>query len=384
MNFPLRLLTAVAVTVLAIFSPSARALVSLEDGRDHVFVDASAEMSYDSNVFTNSQSGGSMVYEGTLSIEFVRRAGWIGVTGTVAVDYARYGNYSTQDYNDPKFSLELTKQTGRTTGSLTVDAQRENRADVTVNTRDVSWNYDVSLNFQYPVIQRYSINGSFAYTNAIYQDQQLFTNQATYTGSLFLYYVLNAQRDLFIDYRIRDTDEANGSFDIDNSLMGGVSGRVIGPFNGSVQVGYEERSPYGGAGDGQYQTVTANGSATWNINRRMTLNADLSRDYSTTATAQSVDITSAGLTYQDSMTSKASTTLEALVGENEFLGASGLISPDGQRRIDTFYSLSAQYFYTLNQHLKISISYTYYRSYSSLSIADFPRHEASLTLSSHW
>lgn len=46
----------------AVFStPSARALVSLEDGREHIFVDGSAEMSYDSNLFANSKDRKSVV-----------------------------------------------------------------------------------------------------------------------------------------------------------------------------------------------------------------------------------------------------------------------------------------------------------------------------------
>ncbi len=128
---------------------------------------------------------------------------------------------------DPKVTAELTKQTGQDDRLLTVSVQREDRADVTVNTRDISWNYDAGFNFQYPVIERYSISGSFDYNHADYSDQQLFTNLTTYTENLYLYYILNEQRDLFIDYRLRESDEATGDYDIDNSLSAGVSGRVV-------------------------------------------------------------------------------------------------------------------------------------------------------------
>src|SRR5580693_6642290 len=197
-----RMLTAAAVMAAAVSATRAPALVSLEDGKDHLYVDGSVEVGYDSNVFANAQSGGSMTYQGTLGIEFARRAGWIGVNASASLDWARYANFRDQDYVDPKFTAELTKQTGRTTGSLTVSVQRENRADVTVNTRDTSWDYDLGLNFQYPVIERYSISGSFDYNRIDYQDQALFTNLTTYTENLYLYYILNEQRDLFVDYRL--------------------------------------------------------------------------------------------------------------------------------------------------------------------------------------
>jgi hypothetical protein len=386
MKFQHRLLTAAAVAAVAVFTPRSLALVSLQDGEDHVFVDGTVNMSYDSNVFTNSRDQGSVEYAGTVSMDFTRRAGWIGVNVTASLDWTRFTSYSSQDYVDPKISAELTKQTGRTTGSLTMSAQREDRADVDVNTRDVSWNYDVGLNFHYPVIERYSISGALDYTRADYQDQVLFTNQTTYSGSLYLYYILNDRRDLFVDYHQAYTDEAKDAVsDVDRSLSTGVSGKVIGPFDGSLSVGYEERTPTGGpvalrVGEDDF---TASGKTIWNISRRMSLAADLSRDLSTTAEAVSIETTEAELTLQDSFTTKASLSLDASGGQNRFLGVQGL-NPDGSRRVDTFVSLGASYFYTLNQHLKASVNYTYYRNWSTLAYAEFPREQLSLSLTSHW
>jgi hypothetical protein len=385
MKFQHRFLTAVAVVAAAVLAPAAQALVSLEDGKDHIFIDGTLDVGYDSNVFANSQSGGSMVYQGSLGMEFTRRAGWIGVNGTASLNFARYANFRDQNYVDPKVTAELTKQTGRTTGSLTVSVQRENRADVTINTRDISWNYDVGLNFQYPVIERYSFTGSLDYNRADYQNQLLFTNLTTYTGNLSLYYILNEQRDLFVNYRARYSDEATGAYTIDNALSGGVSGKVYGPFNGSLQLGYQTRTEHGGVDNGQkFDDLTATGAATWNVNRRQTLTANLSRDYSTTATAVSIESTSAGLVFQDSFTAKASTTLSATVGENKFLGFEGILEPSGERRVDTYYDLSASYFYTFNQHLKLSVTYGYYRSYSTLNFAEFPRSQLTFGAASHW
>ncbi len=380
-----RLLTAGAVALAVVSAPTSRGLVSLEDGKDHIFVDGSVEMGYDSNVFANALSGGSMVYRGSLGTNFTRRAGWIGVNATASIDWARYGSFRNQNYVDPKLTAELTKQSGRTTGSLTVSVQRENRADVEVNTRDTSWNYDVGLNFQYPVIERYSISGSFDYDRIDYENQALFTNLTTYSSNLYLYYILNEQRDLFLDYRLRDSDESTGTFDVDNSFSAGVSGKIYGPFNGSVQAGYQARSTHGGPNNGEtFDDLTMSGSATWNLSRRMTLTATLSRDFATTATALSIETTSAGLTFQDSFTAKASATLSALVGDTKFLGSQGILEPSGERRVDSFLSLNVAYFYTIDQHLKASLSYGYYLSHSTLAYADFPRSQLDMTLSSHW
>ncbi|HXN34718.1 MAG TPA: hypothetical protein VN877_01010 [Opitutaceae bacterium] len=387
MKFQHRLHTAAAVAAVAVFCPRAHALVSLEDGRDHLFVDGTVDMSYNSNVFTNAMNQGSMVYQGTIGTEFARRAGWIGVNATASLDWARFASFRSQDYVDPKFTAELTKQTGRTTGSLTLGIQREDRADVDVNTRDISWNYNVGLNFQYPVIERYSISGSFAYDRVDYQDKALFTNQTTYSGNLYLYYILNEVRDLFVDYRTQYTFEAKGAGnDVDRSLSAGVSGKVIGPFNGSLQGGIQERQPVGATGPYSVRSTdwTASGTLTWNMTRRMTLTSAVSRDYSTTASAVSIDTSRLGITFQDSLTAKASLTLDAAVGENSFLGAEGKVAPGGAQRVDKFLSLSGSYFYTLDKHLKAYVTYAYYRSWSTLPYADFPREQIDLGMTTHW
>ncbi len=384
MKFPHRAITAAAVTAAAFASPNARALVALEDGRDHVFVDGSVEMGYDSNVFANAQSGGSFETQGSLVTEFTRRAGWIGVDMTAGVTFEDFASDPSQNFVDPKLTAELTKQSGRTTGSLTFSVQKENRADVDVNTRDVSWNYDVGLNFQYPVIERYTISGSFAFDHVDYQDQVLFTNQTSYTGNLYLYYILNEQRDLFVNYTSRLTDEANGEHYVDNGLSLGVSGRVVGPFNGSLQFGYEQRTPYGVGAGGAYDDLSSSGSVTWNINRRTGLTAYVSRDFSTTANAISVEGTNGGLTLQDSFTARAVGTLDASVGENDFLGEAGLVAPGGDRRVDQHAAFDAFYSYAFNQHLKVQVGYSYYRSWSTLAYAQFTRSQVHLTLSSHW
>jgi hypothetical protein len=379
-----RFFTAGAVMAAVFLAPSSRALVSLEDGREHIFIDASAEMAYDSNLFANAKNQGTLSYQGTLSTDIVRRAGWIGVNVTLSANWARYAKFSQQDYIDPTLTAELTKQTGRTTGSLTFGVSRVDHTDITANTRDTYLNYSLGLDVQYPVIERYSITGTFDYGQQDYTDRLLFTNLKTYTGNLFLYYVLNEQRDLFVNGRERWEFESNGDLNLDRAMSAGVSGRVFGPFNGSVQFGYQTRTPYGGPDHGNFDDFTASGTTTWNINRRMTLSGTLSRDFSTTSTAQSIENTSAGLTFQDSFTANASATLGANVGQNKFLGVEGDVAPDNGRRVDSYLSFNAGYFYTLNQHLKLSVNYTYYRSYSTLSFAEFAREGLTLGASSHW
>jgi Putative beta-barrel porin 2 len=172
-----------------------------------------------------------------------------------------------------------------------------------------------------------------------YQDRQLFTNSTAYNTNLYLYYILTEQRDLFIDYGNRYTSLSNGEYDIDNSIRGGVSGRVFGPFNGSLQVGASRRTPYNGPDKNPFNTFSGSGSLTWNVNRKVTLSSDLARDFSTTATAVSLESSTAGFTLQDSFSNKAVGTIAATVGQNRFLGVEGEVAPHNAQRVDDFYSL---------------------------------------------
>ena len=152
----------------------------------------------------------------------------------------------------------------------------------------------------------------------------------------------------------------------------------------SFQAGYQLRSPSGVPGSGRNGDLNASGTLTWNMNRRMTLTVDLLKDFATTANALSVDSTSGGFTFQDSLTSKAVATLDGSAGENKFLGMQGLLAPGSRPRVDRFVTLGGFYSYAFNEHLKVQGGYSYYRSWSDVAYAAFPREQLTLTLSSHW
>ena len=67
----------------------AHALVTLNDGHDKIFVSGSVSVSRDSNVFANSDNKGDFVYSTSLSAEYTRRAGWIGVNANASVSSSR-------------------------------------------------------------------------------------------------------------------------------------------------------------------------------------------------------------------------------------------------------------------------------------------------------
>jgi hypothetical protein len=136
----------------------------------------------------------------------------IGVNGNVMWTIGRFAENASDDFADPSLSLELVKETGRTTGSFTLSAARQNQADAALNKRIESWNYNAGLNWKYPVIERYSLAGTLGAGLLDYTDNS--TGQVdlnTLYASMDLYYTYNSQRDLFAGYRIRQSDTSSNS-----------------------------------------------------------------------------------------------------------------------------------------------------------------------------
>ncbi len=373
-------------------APSARALVSLNDGRDRIYVSASVSAARDSNVFASADSDGDFVYSTTLSAEYTRRAGWIGVNANIGVSSSRFATIDGQDFADPSVGLEFNKQTGRTTGSLTLSAARQSRADPALNTRLSSWNYNTGLGFRYPIVGTYTLAGNLGYSTVKYSDSTIYADLNTYNAGLDIFHVLSSERDLVGGYRWRYGETSRATSFTDHSFTAGVSGRIVRGINGSLRAGYQVRLPRGGPTAGeQFSSWTASGSLSYAISKKMNFAAVIAKDFSTTANASFVDNLSASLEAQYAFTSRWSASAGVAWGDSRFLGEGGRILLDagpppllGPNRHDTNLSWNANLNFSLNEHLKLSASYSWFRNWSTLAFADFVRSGYSLSASTRW
>lgn len=374
--------------------PPAHALVSLNDGHDHLYVTGSMAMGWDSNLFANSEAKSDYTVSTSIVADYQRRAGWIGVNATVAIDSARYNVFQSQNFNNPRLSMELTKQTGRTTGSLTLSAARQSRADAAVNVRTTSWNYNAGLNFRYPIVTIYTLSGQIGYSGIKYVDS-IYPDLSTYSASVDLIRLLSTERDLSVGYRYRRSETSISSSYDDHSVNAGLSGKLIRGVNGSLRVGYQVRVPHGFTEDGKQQPTfsswTASGSSTYALNKRMNFTGTLAKDFSTTATDTSVDTTTATLDFQYAYSSHWTLSLSASGGDSRFIGDSGRVvislGPPlvlGPSRHDQFATANASLNYSMNEHLKIAASYAWFKNWSNLAFADFVRTSYNLNVSSRW
>jgi hypothetical protein len=353
------------------------ALVNINDGKDQIFINSSASAGYDSNLFANSAGGGDYVYSLNLGAEYTRHAGLIGMDASVAVDASRYGKYKSEDFQNPTFRTEFTKQSGRTTGALVLSAARQSRADTAANLRDESWIYNASVNLKYPVIERYSLSGTAGYSQRNYVDSTTLVDLTSYTAGLDLFYVYTTDRDLLAGYHFQEDDTSAKTKTYDHSFTAGVSGRIFWRLHGALRAGYSIHVP-SASSDRSYGSWTANGSAGWNPTKRLTVTGQLTKAVSTTSTDISVDTLATSLDAQYAINSKTAFDLGTGLSSSRFLGQLG-----GGRH-DINWNWNFTFNRTLNSHLKVSLSYIFAENWSTLSFSDFIQRSITLSLSSRF
>lgn len=373
--------------------PPSLALISLNDGRDRIFVTGSLSAGHDSNVYANNEGKGDVVYSSSVAAEYTRRAGWIGVNGSMSINAARFAEFTEEDYENPSFNLELTKQSGRTTGSVTLSAARESRADAAVNLRSTSWNYVYGANFKYPIAGAYTLTGNFGYSGRKYIEDTILADLDTYTAALDVIRILTSDRELMAGYRYRYGETSRDTSTTDHSFSLGLNGRLLRGVSGSLRVGYQTRIPDGPlvGNNGNFDSWSASASTSYAINKKLNLSGSLSKDFSTTAADSSVDVLAASLDAQYAFNSRWSMMHGIGWGHSQFLGDAGRIviatSPAlllGPQREDTYLSWNSSINYSLNEHLKVSASYSWFHNWSTLEYADFVRSSWTLNLSSRW
>ncbi|MFA6959995.1 MAG: outer membrane beta-barrel protein [Opitutaceae bacterium] len=365
------------MALIQLSTPRASALLKFNDGHDEIFVTGSVSVGFDSNIFASKNGGGDIFTNSSLAVEYNRHAGLISVNGEVAWNIGSFQSNPGEGFANPSMSLEFVKNNGRTTGSATFSASRESQADPTVNVRTDSLNYNAGLNLKYPVIERYSIAGSVGYGLLDYIDNSAgLSDLSTYTASADLYYAYNSKRDLFVGYRIRQSESSTTSSSTDHSITAGISGKILAKLKGNVRVGYQIRqeTPSGQT----FGSITSSASTTWSVSKRFTLTGTLSKDFSTTANESSVDTLSFNLDAQYVFNDHWSVYSGLGVGESQFLSGSDT------GRQDYYFTWSSGISYSLNDHFKASFTYSYFQNWSNRSNSNFDRNSFTLNLTSRW
>jgi hypothetical protein len=367
------------MVVVAAMAPRAAALLDFNDGHDRVTVSAQYGITYDSNLFVHAGGAGDYNQSLSLGANYTRRAGLIGVNASLSVTTARFTKFSGEDFTNPSLSLELTKNQGRLTGTVSLSAQRESTSDTTANLFTTSWNYGSSINFRYPVNDRYYFTSLSDFSLRNYVQNSALFNLLTYSEAIDVFYVYTSKLDLLGGYRIRLGEAQGGSHTQDHALTLGATGGILPKLSGSISAGYQWRDESGDTG-GRYGALTTSLSLSWPMTKRVTITSQASKDFTTAATDVSVDTTAFVLSASLKPISRLKFILNTGVGYaiSNFLGVRG----DG--REDRALSLNAGLTFTITAALSASLSYAYTDNHSNIAFSNFARHTATFTLSARY
>lgn len=367
----------VSSALLALSALPAQALVSLNDGRDKFFVSANLSVTHDTNFYANNSELAESIVGVTLTGEYSRRAGEIGVNASAGLRMASHLDTPTENYQNPFFSAELTKGKGRTTGSLLLTAARQNDNDTAANVRTQSWAYGSELNVNYPVIERYSLSASVAYNITDYMHSPLMYDLDTFYVRTELNYSIDSRLDFLVGHRYR-SDNSKGPHDYhDNEFTFGLKGQLLPKLSGTVRLGYQSREEEGGNND-RFDNFSAMAGASWIISKQTNVTAQLLKDFRTTSTDIASDVVTGSLQINRVLNPEWSAGAGVSAGRIRFLG------DIGGGRTDDFTGWNAQVTWSQNEHLRATFTYSYFNNNSSVAFANYARNIFSLAVSTRW
>lgn len=371
---PRRRLIAALLGFALVLSP-AHALFNLNQGKDLIYASASYGIGYDSNVFTRAAGKGSVTQNTSVSLDYTRQAGLIGVTVNVAAASGQFSSIHGQDFLDPSIAISLRKRYGRTTGSASLQIRRESQPDPDVGARVRVWSYAGNIDARYPVNDRYYLTNSLRGSSRQYAGTPGLSNLASVTDAMAVNYVYTSKLDLNGAYTLGLSETSQHTQAYDHSLTVGAAGSILPKLSGTINVGVQRRdNDSTAAGREHFTSFTSGTTLRWMYSRRFSLNGDLSANFSTAATDVSVDRTTAGLHATGSLSSKFVANAGVAYTISDFLGKAGAGRRDDMLQFDASIALA------LTTHFRASLAYAYMINDSNLDAAAFERHSLSLSL----
>ncbi len=354
----------------------ARALLTFNDGKDQIFTSATYSWGYDTNVFANTATRGSVTQAFSWGANYTRKAGVIGVNASIGMNAGQFVGIPGQDYDDPNITLSFNKGVGRTTGNLMIQAQKVNSPDPIANNRQVGWEYTAALNLRYPIIERFYITNVTTVGGSSYANRALFANQQSYSDGIDVNFVYDSKLDLRAGYgfaleKTHDTTAIHHAFDV------GANGTIAPQLSGSLITGFVIDQTSYSSGKGKAETftgLTATANLNWRFSRSLSFTGTAAKDFGISSTDVTTDSTTLGLTSETTLFKRFRTSVGVTYVGTSFLGRNG-----GGRR-DTLWELVANVGTALTTHLRANLAYAYMVNYSNFSTARFIRETITLSV----
>ncbi|HVW19968.1 MAG TPA: hypothetical protein VHC86_02030 [Opitutaceae bacterium] len=361
-------------------APWAHAFLTFDDGKDKVFVSSTYAFGYDTNVFARAAKQGSITQNWSFEADYTRRAGIISVAASANVNFGAFAGLPGQDYADPGFTLDLTKGTGRTTGSVDLTLNKVNAPDPVANNRAIAWQYSGALALRYPINERFFLSNSLVSGGSAYANRILFTDLSTYSDAFNVNIVYDSKLDFSGGYTV-DLDQTHDVTVLDHSVVLGANGALWSKITGSLVLGYTLNDTYYSHPHfptGTFDAYDVQAKLDWRFAPWLSFSGSAARNLGISSTDVADDSITLGLFADMSIGKK----LRLHTGVNYI--PTRYLGRNSQGRRDYLFEYQASLQTALTTHINIGVSYLFSENYSNLSFSRFIRETVSADINAKY
>lgn len=357
-----------SVMALASATTFAAPFMAVGDNAE-LFLTGSVAVRFDDNIFLSPDSSATKKNDTILSFtpgfELVFGKG-SATTGNVYYreEFVRYSDNDQQNTSLSNVGFNSRYDNGKTKmGAAASYAQvAQNQPGVGAGTGQIARRNVTGLkaNTEFAFSQKTSFGAGLNYDKTDYA-QTTFTDSASWSVPVDVYYEMTPKLDTSVGYRYRDTTLSGSASDSKEHFLSiGARGEFTPKLNGQVRVGYNKRS----FARGSDQTgLGVDSSLDYAFSQKTSFQLAVSNDFSNSATGQPTKVFSRTVSTRSALTEQWNVGASLSVRSIDY-GRFGTIPP----RNEDFFEGGVNVAYIYSTYLNFTASYSYRNNNASIPI----------------
>lgn len=217
-----------------------------EIARGELILNTTGQATYDSNIYTRSDSMSDIYFSLIPELQFLRHAGRGTIDARGGANLTRFLDHSEEDFEDFHASLHVSypvSPDSPLSGSVFLAAIEDSDVNDFLNTRVKSRTIGVGSDSLYRFSERLALRNALGFEDT---DVKGFSGTQTYGGSVGIQWLYSEKLSFFTDYRLR-RDESDGDDtvrgrkidNINHAILFGAIGTLRPRVEGTANIGFQ-------------------------------------------------------------------------------------------------------------------------------------------------
>jgi hypothetical protein len=322
----------------------------LETKYGSVFLDASAEVSYDTNIYANAAEESDVIFKLSPALRYVQQRGLVSLKAESGINLSRYADNDDEDAEDFFFRANLAgpnRDDAATSYALNAGWVESTTADPILGAVTAVATTTLGGTVEYQLTDKTGIRfgGDYANTNFDRAGQGDADNYRARVDALYYY---SQKLSLNAGYRYGLIDQEIASAEVDSHTFAiGATGELTEKVTGNIDGGYQYNDTFSGIDRTYYYSVGLD----WAAREKTTVSLTGSRDIAPSSSLGTATSTTLTTTLAQSLTETISASVFATAGKLELDGIN-------QREHD-FYRVGTSVGVELNEYGSVSVGVSY-------------------------